>query len=98
MLRQCDAGARRKLVQFLLQDPAPLLYHDEPVWAGGRMVGRTTSGAYGHALGGAVALGYVPSDVLAGAASYEIEIAGRRFAAAASLAPLYDPKNLRIRA
>ncbi|SEE69854.1 4-methylaminobutanoate oxidase (formaldehyde-forming) [Rhizobiales bacterium GAS188] len=103
LLRQREAGPRRRLVQFLLADPEPLLYHDEPIWHGGRMVGRTTSGAYGHHLGGAVALGYVREDeapvlerVVAG--GFEIEIAGRRLTAQASLTPLYDPKNIRVRA
>jgi 4-methylaminobutanoate oxidase (formaldehyde-forming) len=103
LLRQRDAGASRRLVQFLLSDPAPMLYHDEPIWADGRMVGRTTSGAYGHALGAAVALGYVrdeggdPAGMVAGAA-FEIEVAGRRIAATASLKPLYDPSSQRVRA
>ena len=102
LLRRRDEGAKRRLLQFLLLDADPLLYHDEPIWADGEMVGRTTSGAYGHTLGGAVALGYVLghdqkiADLVA-SAKFEIEIAGRRFAAKASLAPMYDPKNLRIR-
>jgi 4-methylaminobutanoate oxidase (formaldehyde-forming) len=102
LLRRRDRGAERRLMQFLLSDPEPLLYHDEPIWAGGRMVGRTTSGAYGHTLGGAVALGYVAggkdaiADLMADA-RFEIEVAGRRFPATASLLPIYDPKGLRIR-
>ena len=103
LLRRRDSGATRRLLQFLLLDPAPLLYHDEPIWADGKMVGRTTSGAYGHTLGGAVALGYVSGNEqtiasLAATAQFEIEVAGRRVPARASLAPMYDPKNLRIRA
>jgi glycine cleavage system aminomethyltransferase T/glycine/D-amino acid oxidase-like deaminating enzyme len=103
LLRRRDAGAKRRLVQFLLRDPEPLLYHDEPIWVDGRLRGRTTSAAYGHHLGGAVALGYVAQDAaplaeLVGGANFEIEIGGRRVPATASLAPLYDPRNLRIRA
>jgi glycine cleavage system aminomethyltransferase T len=103
LLRQRDAGVKRQLVQFLLSDPEVMLYHDEPVYADGKMIGRTTSGAYGHNLGGAVGLGYVRDDlgpvaqVIAGA-KIEIEVAGRRIAAKASLEPMYDPKSLRIRA
>ncbi len=103
LLRRRDAGVTRRLVQFLLRDPEPLLYHDEPIWADGRLVGRTTSAAYGHSLGGAVAQGYVRhgsdpiADMVRGAA-FEIEVAGRRVPARASLAPLYDPRNLRMRA
>ncbi len=103
LLRQREAGPGRRLVQFRLDDPEPLLYHDEPVWHGGRLVGRTTSGAYGHHLGGAIALGYVREDeetvaerIAAG--GFEIEVAERRVRATASLTPLYDPKHQRIRA
>lgn len=102
LLRQRDTGPGRRLVQFRLHDPAPLLYHDEPIWHDGEMIGRTTSGAYGHHLGAAIALGYVDeahgrvADRIA-AGGFEIEIAGARFTAQASLAAMYDPKNLRIR-
>jgi 4-methylaminobutanoate oxidase (formaldehyde-forming) len=103
LLRQRETGPGRRLLQFLLHDPQPLLYHDEPIWHGGAMVGRTTSGAYGHHLGGAVALGYVRDDEMRvtdriAAGGFEIEVAGARFPATASLEPLYDPKNVRIHA
>ena len=68
----------------------------------GKIVGTITSGNYGHHLGGAIGMGYVPcegeseADVLA--STYEIEIAGERFAAEASLKPMYDPKAERVRA
>ena len=102
VLRKKDEGLKTRLVQFLLNDPAPMLYHNEPIVRDGKIVGYLSSGAYGHHLGGAVGLGYVPcageaaSDVLG--SSYEIEVAGRRFAASASLKPLYDPGSERVRA
>jgi heterotetrameric sarcosine oxidase gamma subunit len=102
LLRRREAGATRRLAQFLLSDPKPLLYHDEPIWLADRIVGRTTSGAYGHTLGGAVALGYVAlgegltaADIAS--TTFEIEIAGERTLARASLSPMYDPKGVRIR-
>jgi 4-methylaminobutanoate oxidase (formaldehyde-forming) len=89
-------------LQFKLQEPQPLLYHNEPVWRSKQLVGHVTSGAYGHTLGGCVGLGYVqvdpranPDEVLQG--NFEIEVAGTRFAADASLRPMYDPGNERIR-
>lgn len=101
VLRKKEAGVSRRLVQFRLADPEPLLFHNEAIVRDGRIVGTITSGNYGHHLGGAVGLGYVPcsgqneTDVLA--SSYEIEIAGERFPAEASLKPLYDPKAERVR-
>ncbi|MBL8573257.1 MAG: GcvT family protein [Hyphomicrobiaceae bacterium] len=103
LLKRVEAGFSRRMVQFRLTDPAPLLYHDEPIWHDGAIVGRTTSGAYGHTLGGAIGLGYVattggPVEERIRAGGFEIEVAGERFAAEASLSPMYDPKGSRIRA
>jgi len=65
---------------------------------------------FAHTLGAAVGLGYVEVPAGSGAAAaggagpgtldltgYEIEVAGERHAAIASLRPLYDPKNERIK-
>ena len=103
LLRQKEQGVRQRLVQFLLGDPEPLLYHNEPIWRDGAIAGYIRSGMYGHTLGGAVGLGYVENEsgvdadyVRAG--RYEIEVAGVRYPAKASLRPLYDPTSGRIRA
>ncbi|MEO1193142.1 MAG: FAD-dependent oxidoreductase [Pseudomonadota bacterium] len=102
VLRKKESGLERRLLQFKLTDPEPLLYHNEPILRDGAIVGYLSSGNYGHHLGGAVGLGYVPTepgqkpaDILS--ADYEIEIAGQRVAAEASLKPLYDPKSERTR-
>ena len=102
LLRQKEAGVTKRLVQFLLSDPGPLLYHDEPIWRDGRLVGYLSSGNYGHTLGAAVGLGYVRNEGGVDAAfveggSYEIEVAGTRVPARASLRPLYDPRSERVR-
>jgi glycine cleavage system aminomethyltransferase T/glycine/D-amino acid oxidase-like deaminating enzyme len=99
LLRQKSSGYAKRLVQFQLKSPAPLLYHNEPIWQGDSLVGHIRSGMYGHSLGAAVGLGYIAA--AAGAAiepnGYEIEVAGVRQPATASLRPLYDPKNERIK-
>ncbi len=102
VLRKKDEGLAKRLVQFRLTDPEPLLYHNEPVLRDGQIVGYLSSGAYGHHLGGAIGMGYVPSagesaDQLL-ASTYEIDVAGTRVRAEASLKPLYDPKSERVRA
>ncbi len=84
-----------------MDDPELLLYHNEPILRDGVIVGHLSSGNYGHYLGAAIGLGYVPckgettEQVLA--STYEIEIAGERFSAIASLKPLYDPKSARVK-
>jgi 4-methylaminobutanoate oxidase (formaldehyde-forming) len=101
VLRKREAGLERRLVQFLLNDPEPLLFHNEPILRDGEVVGHLTSGAYGHHLGGAMGLGYVPcsgetaDDLLS--STYEIDVAGTRVPAKASLKPIYDPKGERVR-
>lgn len=101
VLRKGEAGLDRRLVQFRLTDPEPCLFHNEAVVRDGKIVSIVTSGNYGHHLGGAIGMGYVPSkgetadEVLA--STYEIEIAGRRVPAVASLQPMYDPKSERVK-
>jgi 4-methylaminobutanoate oxidase (formaldehyde-forming) len=101
VLRRESEGVARRLVQFRLTDPEPLLFHNEAVVRDGKIVGPVTSGNYGHFLGGAVGLGYVPckgqteADILG--SRYEIEVAGVRHEAVASLVAMHDPKSARVR-
>jgi 4-methylaminobutanoate oxidase (formaldehyde-forming) len=93
----------RKLVQVLLTDPEPLLFHAEPVLRDGKPVGYVRAASYGHTLGGAVALAMVEGgEPVTGAwcdgAEWQVEVAGRMVPARASLKPLYDPTNLKIKA
>lgn len=102
VLAKKEQGLKSILVQFKLTDPEPLLYHNEPILRDGEIVGYTSSGAYGHHLGGAIGMGYIPcegesaADVLA--SSYEIDVMGTRVKAEASLKPMYDPTSERTKA
>jgi 4-methylaminobutanoate oxidase (formaldehyde-forming) len=104
VLRQKESRdhLKKRLVQFLLQDPVAMLYHHEPILRDGKIVGHLTSGNYGHTLGGSVGLGYVrhaeavTKDMLT-AGNWEIEVAGERIPARASLQALYDPKAERMK-
>ena len=101
VMRKREAGLARRLVQFKLTDPAPLLYHNEPVLRDGQVVGHLTSGGYGHHIGAALGMGYVPcqgesvADVLA--STYQIDVMGTRIAAQAQLKPFYDPASARVK-
>jgi len=93
----------KRLVQFQLNDPEHMLYHNEPIYKAGKIVGYVTSGMYGHHLGAAIGLGYVHEQDGVDAAyiqdgGFEIDVAGVRVPAIASLRPLYDPKSERIKA
>jgi glycine cleavage system aminomethyltransferase T/glycine/D-amino acid oxidase-like deaminating enzyme len=102
-LRRRAAGpVRRRLVHLRVDDPEPLLYHGESVLADGAVVGRVTSGAYGHTLGGAVGLALIeaPPDALHAivtATDVEVDIAGRRAPATLSARAFYDPSGERLR-
>ena len=101
VLRKKEIGLNMRMVQFKLTDPKPLLYHNEPIIRDGKIVGFLSSGNYGHHLGGAIGLGYVPcagetaADVLA--SNYEIDVAGTRVHAEVSIKPMYDPKGTRAK-
>ena len=100
--RKRDEGLQSRMVQFKLTDPDPLLYHNEPILRDGDIVGYLSSGNYGHALGGAIGLGYVPcpgetpAQLLA--SNFEIDVAGTKVKAEASLKPMYDPTGERTKA
>jgi 4-methylaminobutanoate oxidase (formaldehyde-forming) len=103
LLRLKEQGPlKSRLVQFLLDDPEPLLYGGESIFRDGERVGYLGSGGYGHTLGGSVGLGSVyhregvTSDFIKSGA-FEIEVVGRRYPARASLRPMYDPQNRRVR-
>ena len=102
LLAQREQRLRRRLIVFTLEDPEPLVFGDEPIWRDGELVGRLTSGAYGHTLGRAVGLGYVTcadgvDEGWLASGRWQVEIACERFAARAQLSPPYDPKSLRVR-
>jgi len=101
VLAKKEAGLENRLLQFKLQDAEPLLYHNEPIIRDGEIVGYLSSGNYGHTLGAAIGMGYVPckgesaADVLA--SNYEIDVMGTRVKADVSLKPMYDPKAERTK-
>ena len=100
--RQKESGLSRLLVHFLMDDPEPILLHDEPIFRDDELVGMTSSGSFGYTLGRSVGMGYV--DMPDGAdktwfeeAAYKIELGGSQFSAKASVRAFYDPTNERIR-
>lgn len=98
-----ENGLRYRMPQFLLEDPEPLLYYGEIIYRDGVPVGYIMSGGYGHTLGASVGVGpvemegeIITADFIK-SGTYEIDIAGVRYPAKASLRPMYDPKLKRVR-
>jgi len=99
----------RRLIQFRLEDPDLLAYHDEPIRRDGELVGRVTSAMWSYTEDRCLAMGYVTHPAAADpepqavtkswleAGSFDIEIVGRRIAATPSIRSFYDPTNQRVR-
>jgi sarcosine dehydrogenase len=101
LLEQKGQPLKRQLVIFVLENPGPMLWGSEPIYRDGQPAGYTTSGSYGHTVGGAIAMGYVnnPAGVNADfikSGQYEINVSGERFSARAYLRAPYDPERKRI--
>jgi 4-methylaminobutanoate oxidase (formaldehyde-forming) len=93
---------RRRLVQVLLKDPEPLLFHAEVVHRDGKPAGYLRSASYGFTLGGAVGLAMIdaaePIDqAYLDAGEWTVQVGAESYPAIASLRPLYDPSSKRIR-
>ena len=79
-----------------------MLYHNEPIWCDGKIVGDLTSGMYGHTIGTSIGMGYVINEEgvtkeLVNSSKFEIEVAGKKYSAKASLKAFYDSKSERVR-
>jgi len=93
---------KNRMVQFLLQDPKPLLFGNECLYLNGQEVGHMQVGGYGHTLGGAVGIGFAElgeplTANIVNEGAWEVEVAGERIKAIASLRPLLDPTMERIK-
>jgi glycine cleavage system aminomethyltransferase T len=94
----------KRLLQVLVQDPEPMMFHAEPVRRDGVMVGYIRAASYGHTLGGAVGLAMIETtgepltQAWIDAGEWTVEIAANTYPATVSLRPLYDPMNTKIKA
>ena len=99
--RKADPVYSHRLVQILLKDPEPLMFHQEIVLRNGIPVGDVRAAAYGFTLGGAVGLAMVSGDNVDAAwledGDWTVNIAGRIYPAEVSLRPMYDPGMERVR-
>jgi glycine cleavage system T protein len=103
LLGQRAHGVPRRLAAFALERADRLLYHNEPIWRNGELVGKISSGMFGHTLSAPLGLGYVAkggepvSAEWVASGQYEIEVAAERVPARVSLRPFYDPASERVK-
>jgi glycine cleavage system aminomethyltransferase T/glycine/D-amino acid oxidase-like deaminating enzyme len=103
VLKKNSGPMTRRLVQVLVKDPEPMLFHAEVVYRNGKRIGYVRAGSYGFTLGGAVGLAMIEAGEVVDAnyltnATWEVEINGKLYPAIVSLRPLYDPDMKRIKA
>lgn len=92
-----DNGVDLQLVYVTVDtdDADPL--GNEPVYDGERIIGITTSGAYGYTVKRTIAFAYVESKYAAIGTEFDIAILGDRRSAVVIDEPIYDPANERLR-
>ncbi|MGB9367606.1 MAG: FAD-dependent oxidoreductase [Xanthobacteraceae bacterium] len=94
----------RRLLSFVALSPdTPIAHGGELILRNGEPAGEVTSAAYGHTVGGIVALGYVATggariDDTWLSARFEIDIAGERVPVRASLKAPHDPSGAKMKA
>jgi 4-methylaminobutanoate oxidase (formaldehyde-forming) len=103
VLRQKTEPRKRRLIQVLVKDPEPMMFHAEILRRNGIPVADIRSASYGHTLGGAVGLAMVEAEAAIDRAwleggAWEVDIAGRLHPAVVSLRPMYDPTMARVKA
>ena len=104
LARKAAGPLPRRLLQVRCLDPEPLMFHAEVVRRNGVPVGYVRAASYGHTLGGAVGLAMIEgggesiTNEWIAAGEWTLEIDDGVHPATASLRPMYDPDNARIRA
>jgi glycine cleavage system aminomethyltransferase T/glycine/D-amino acid oxidase-like deaminating enzyme len=86
---------KRKMATIVLSDQDVWPHGNEPVYCGDKIVGMTTSAAYGVRVGAPVALALLDENTCVG--PVEIDIAGKRALGTAQSDPAFDPKGARMR-
>ena len=97
-----DEPRTRRLIQFRLEDPDVISYHDDPIYRDGSPVGRTTGGMWSHTEDRCLTMAYISHDEAVtkpwlDEGAWEIEVATRRIPVTPSIRSFYDPRNERVR-
>ena len=95
----------RRMVALALEEfseTAPMIYHEEPLYRDGVLVGSTTSGAWGHRIGRSLGLAYVRHEAGVSkqwleSGTWQVELAWKRYSCKVQLEPSYDPRGLKIK-
>jgi dimethylglycine dehydrogenase len=93
------AGIRARCVTVLIDGPDDAdPWGREGLFAGGRKVGRLTSGGWSVAFGKSIGMGYVEPGLAVPGTALEVRIGGLLWPAVVTEDSPYDPENARLRA
>ena len=102
LLKQRGETRTKRLIQFRVEDPDLISYHDDPIFRNSVYVGRTTGGMWSHTQDRCLSMAYLnnPSGVdqaWLDSGDWQIEIGTRRRPVTPSIRSFYDPKNQKVR-
>ncbi|MGB1693613.1 MAG: GcvT family protein, partial [bacterium] len=97
LLLQRESGVPQEFItlEVDVDDADPM--GNEPVFSGNEMIGRATSGCYGHSVGKSLALAYVESGTGSVGTELELEILDKRYPARVIEESPCDPQNEKLR-
>ena len=99
LLAEKQRGVKKRFVTLIVEAKAADAPYMSTLWHEGKIVGETTSGAWGYRVNASVALGMLRADLAVPGTEIEVEIYGERCRAVVQPdAPLWDPENERLRA
>ena len=102
LLAQRELPRTKRLIQFRVEDPETLVYHDEPIYREGVLVGSTSSGMWSYTQNRCLAMGYVRCEDGVGhewleSGNFEVQVGLHRIPLSTSIRSFYDPSNERVR-
>jgi dimethylglycine dehydrogenase len=97
-LSRKQKGQRMRLVTIEVANTDSDCMGNEPVYYSGKLVGITTSGAFGHAVNKSLAFAYVPPDLTSNGTEFDVMVFTEMRKARIIPDSVWDPDNARIKA
>jgi len=99
LLKQKEAGLKRKLCCMTLSDSQTIALGKEPIRSkDGKIIGWVAAGGYGYSVEKSILYAYLPIDFAKPGTELEVEFLGEQVGAMVVQSPLWDPKGDRIKA
>ncbi len=99
LMNEKQQGSKKTFCTLIVEAGAQDAPYMSTIWKDGEIVGETTSGDYGYRVGASIALGLIRPDLNVPGTEVEVNIYGQKCKAVVQAdAPLWDPKNERLRA